>query len=82
MNPFTVFIQKVADNIITPVVELLALGAFIIFVWGILQYINNSGEDKSRAEGRQHMIWGIVGMAILFSANGLVFLLTHIAHGT
>lgn len=82
MDVFNTFIQKVADNILTPIVEILALAAFLIFVWGIVQYIQNAYDDTKRAEGRQHMIWGIVGLAILFSANALVRLVTHVAAGT
>ena len=75
MDAFHTFLHKVEDNIITPIVELLALAAFIVFVWGVVLYIRDAGDDAKRKVGRQHMIWGIVGLAILFSANALVSIL-------
>ncbi len=69
MDVFNTFLRKVEDNIITPIVELLALAAFIVFVWGVIQYIRDAADDTKRATGRRHMIWGIIGLAIMFSAN-------------
>ena len=50
--------------------------AFAVFVWGVVNYFFLHGADEGkRAEGRQFMFWGIIGMAVLFSVWGFVNLL-------
>ena len=56
-------------NLLEPVVYGLAL---IYFVWGIGQFILNSGEQKARDEGKQKMIWGVVAMFVIFSIMGIL----------
>ena len=60
---------KISDmvKIALPLVVGLALLAFF---WGVAQFIWG-GEDK-RDEGKQKMIWGIVGLFVMVSVWGLV----------
>lgn len=44
----------------------------VFFFWGIIQYVGAGGEDEKIKTGRRHMIWGIIGMAIMSSAWGIV----------
>lgn len=57
----------------TVVVPLIFTIAFIVFIWGVVNYffINGGSEDKRR-EGRQFIFWGILGMALLFSVWGVI----------
>jgi hypothetical protein len=50
--------------------------AFIAFLWGVVNYffLNGGNEDK-RVEGRQFMIWGVLGMVLLFGVWGVVNLI-------
>ncbi|MBU2103992.1 pilin [Patescibacteria group bacterium] len=75
MSPFQEFIVKVQDAILTPIITLLALGAFVLFVWGVVLFISSSDDEEKRRTGQQHMIWGIIGLVIIFGANGIVALL-------
>ena len=60
----------------TIVVPLIFSLAFAAFIWGVVNYFFIRGdEDKSREEGRQFILWGIIGMAVLFSVWGFVNLL-------
>ncbi|MHB1770066.1 MAG: hypothetical protein ACYCPH_03255 [Minisyncoccota bacterium] len=63
-----------ALNII--VVPLIFALAFASFLWGVANYFFlHGGEDKSREEGKQFILWGILGMVVLFSVWGLVNML-------
>ncbi len=75
MNAFDTFITKVQDAILTPIITLLALGAFVVFIWGIVEFIANAENEEKRATGQQHMIWGIIGLVIIFGANAIVSLI-------
>ena len=59
--------------------------AFLLFFWGLARFIVSSGngDAKALAEGRQFMIWGIVGLFILVSFWGIIqFLSTQFGFGT
>lgn len=76
MNAFDTFITKVQDAILTPIITLLALGAFVVFIWGIVEFIASADNEEKRSTGQQHMIWGIIGLVIIFGANAIVSLLS------
>lgn len=76
MNPFDTFITKVQDAILTPIITLLSLGAFLVFIWGIVEFIASADNEEKRSTGQQHMIWGIIGLVIIFGANAIVSLIS------
>jgi len=69
---FDSFIQKVTTEIIDPIITLIALAAFALFVWGVVTFIRNADNEEKRSTGQQHMIWGIVGLALIFGAAAIV----------
>lgn len=69
------FLVKIQDAILTPIITLLSLGAFVIFVWGVVEFIASSENEEKRTKGQQHMIWGIIGLVIIFGANAIVSLI-------
>ena len=80
--PAMVFAQKsVTDagtlyNAIVYIVNLtmqLLIGlAVFILAWGIFKFIYNAGDEAARAEGRQLILWGIIGIFAMVSVWGLV----------
>ncbi len=72
---FNEFLVKVQDAILTPIITLLSLAAFLLFIWGIVEFIAGATNEEKRATGQQHMIWGIIGLVIIFGANAIVSLI-------
>lgn len=63
----------VLNTIVVPVIFAFAFAAF---VWGMVNYFFlHPGDETKRAEGRQFILWGILGMAFLFSIWGVVNIL-------
>lgn len=61
------------NTVVVPVIFALAFAAF---VWGVVYYfIFHADEENKREEGRQFVLWGLVGMVVLFSVWGLVNIL-------
>ena len=57
----------------TVVVPVIFAFAFAAFVWGVLNYFFlHGGDEAKRAEGRKFVLWGILGMVVLFSVWGFV----------
>jgi len=66
------YIQKFADIIVNPAIVLLFAIAFVVFLWGVAQYIRNSSNKDSNTTGRDHILWGLIGMAIMVSAFSII----------
>ncbi len=61
------------NTVVVPVIFSLSFAAF---VWGMVKYFFLHGEEeKSREEGRQFILWGLIGLAVLFSVWGFVNIL-------
>ncbi len=72
------FLGKVVVQIINPIILLLAAAAFVLFLWGVFEFIKGAGDEGKRAEGKQAILWGIIGLVIIFGAYGII----NIALGT
>lgn len=72
MDIIDTFIGKVVTNIFQPLVALLGILAFLYFVWGVVMYIRNAENEEKRSEGQRHMLWAIIGLAIIFGANAII----------
>lgn len=54
-------------------VPILFAVAFLVFLWGVYKYfILGAADDKSRTEGRQWVLWGLIGFVVISSVWGLV----------
>ena len=69
------FIAKIEAQILVPIITLLSLAAFVLFVWGVVQFMANSENDEKRKIDQQHMLWGIIGLVIMFGANAIIALI-------
>lgn len=69
---FDTLLQKILDNVVSPVIYLIIALAAVYFVWGVLVFIKNADDTTKREEGYRHMIWGIIGLFIILSARGFI----------
>ncbi|MAG12739.1 hypothetical protein CL630_02930 [bacterium] len=72
-NPFTNILTKV-KNILDLVVPIVITLALIYFIWGVAQYVTAKDDDK-KAEARDTMIYGTIGLFVIVSVWGIVMLL-------
>ena len=66
------FLGKVVTQIVNPLILLLAAGAFVVFFWGVFEFIRDAGDENRREEGRRAIFWGLVGLVIIFGAYGII----------
>lgn len=63
----------IVNTVVVPVIFALA---FAVFLWGVFKYFFLHVDNESeRAEGQKFVLWGIIGMVVLFSVWGLVNIL-------
>jgi len=63
-------LANLSTTILAPLVTALLTLALLAFFWGMIKYIKSQGTDKK--EGKDIMIWGIIGLAVMVSVWGLV----------
>ena len=65
----------VINRILNTLVPIIVGIAFIVFLWGVVQYILAGGDEEKRTESRQFIIYGVIGMFVMVAAWGLVRIL-------
>tara|TARA_B100000745_G_scaffold291264_1_gene230870 strand:- start:15556 stop:15822 length:267 start_codon:yes stop_codon:yes gene_type:complete len=66
-------LNGIVRELVNPFIWLLTGVATIIFIYGVLEFMGTFGQSEdTRAKGRSHMIWGIVGLAIMFGVFGIL----------
>lgn len=68
------FLIRFVDLIVNPLIWLMFGISFLYFVYGIFNFLSldMNAVDKSRSEARNSIMWGIIGMIIMFSVFGLI----------
>ena len=66
------FLGKVVKEIVNPLILLLSAAAFVLFVWGVFEFIKGAGDEKKREEGRSAIMWGLIGLVIIFGAYSII----------
>jgi hypothetical protein len=65
-----------AGNIVTQIIQLLLVVGTVVFMWGVVRYVGAGGDEEKVREGRNLMMVGIIGLAIMISVWGIVKLVT------
>ena len=59
------FVSNVNRLIINPIILLLFGLAVVYFLYGIFEFISNQENEEKKTTGKNHMIWGIIGIVIM-----------------
>ena len=63
------FADKITTVIINPILALIFAVGFLVFVWGVVEFLaGQNGIGEGASKGKQHMLWGIIGMFIMVAA--------------
>jgi hypothetical protein len=68
---FKSLINLLIDLINTATPVLAGIG-ILVFFWGLGKFIRNSGDAKNHEDGKNLMIWGVIGFFVMFAVWGLV----------
>ncbi|MBI2109340.1 MAG: hypothetical protein HYT93_04195 [Parcubacteria group bacterium] len=62
-------------EILNALIPLLFGVALIGFLWGVGQFILQADNEEKRKEGRQIMIWGIIGLFVMTAVWGIILVI-------
>ncbi|HUY05267.1 MAG TPA: pilin [Candidatus Paceibacterota bacterium] len=70
-------VQRYAASVINLIngvfVPVLFALAFLMFIWGVYKYfILGATEESAKGEGRQFVLWGVIGFVVILSVWGIV----------
>ncbi len=65
-------VSRVEDAILFPLLSFMLTVAFLYFLWGAYEFVANAESDSGRDTGKQHMLYGIIGMVVMVSALALL----------
>ncbi len=77
----TILLNKISEFVINPIIYLMFAAAFVVFIWGLVQFAMHLDNEEARSTGTKHMIWGIIGMVIMVSVRGIVALIDNTLRG-
>ena len=59
------FIMSVNASIVNPLIVFLFALALAFFLFGVLKFLTNQENEEKRTQGKQHMLWGVIGITIM-----------------
>lgn len=74
-SPVAAFVGRVNAYILNPAIILMFAVALLFFLYGVVEFLSNSDKADERELGRNHIIWGIIGMFIMFSVFAILRLI-------
>lgn len=63
---------KIESAILFPIMTLMMTVALFVFLYGMYEYVLHAENDEARSAGKQHMLYGIIGLVIMVSAYAIL----------
>jgi len=72
------YLQSIIGFINVVLIPFIFAIAFIVFIWGVFQYfIAGGANEEKREQGKQLVMWGIIGFVVMVSVWGIINLFTN-----
>ncbi|MDA1335182.1 MAG: hypothetical protein O2794_04195 [bacterium] len=72
-------VTKIEIFVLNPLIYTLVVLSSLVFIWGVINTWVIGGDDPEKvAQGRRHIVWGIVGLVIMSVAFGIINLISSI----
>lgn len=68
-------IAKIKSEIVDPLISFLFILGLLFFLYGVYELVRGAESEEARATGRQHIMWGVIGMFIMISFWGIMNLI-------
>ncbi|HEY0979921.1 MAG TPA: hypothetical protein VGE18_00730 [Candidatus Paceibacterota bacterium] len=66
---------KINKNILNPLIEIAFVIALVVFLFGLMEFLRGANSEEKRRDGKQHMLWGVIGLLIMLTVFGVISLL-------
>lgn len=62
---FDSVLSSINRVIINPLILFLFTLALAFFLFGVFEFIANQANEEKKTAGKQHMLWGVIGITIM-----------------
>lgn len=78
LDSVDVYITRGISEFVKPLIYLISSLAFVWFLYGVVMFIiaRVNGDEDGIKTGKQHMLWGLIGLVIIFSAGSIYKFIT------
>jgi hypothetical protein len=64
--------------VLDPIFALIFAAGLLVFIFGIIEFMwEMQGEASAKEKGKQHMLWGIIGMFIMVAAYTIIHIVAN-----
>ena len=67
------FVDRLNNAILFPIIYLLMSVAFLVFLYGLAEYVFGAENEQARAQGKSHMMYGFIGLMVMISAWTILY---------
>lgn len=72
---FDELVFDINRTILNPLIQFVFIAAFVVFLFGMVEFIRSANNPDARKKGRDHMIWGVIGFVIMIGVYGIINIL-------
>ena len=72
MDKTTELANKFTSVVINPILALIFTAGLLVFIFGVVEYMWHLSGGENKNDGKQHMLWGLVGMFIMVAAYSII----------
>ena len=65
------------NEAIRPAIIFLFLLATVVFIWGLIEFIASAESEEGRSRGKRNIVYGIIGMTIMFITGAIMTMLDY-----
>ena len=72
------FVKCLSDAVLNPLFALIFAAGMLVFIFGIIEFMwEMQGGEANKQKGKQHMLWGIIGMFIMVASYTILSIIAH-----
>jgi len=68
-------LDRINKAIVDPLILLLAAASLAMFLYGVYEMVMGAANEEERKKGQQHVLYGVIGLFIIFSVKGILSLI-------
>ena len=65
-------LENTIREVFVPLYQLVIAAGIIYFLFGAVIFIANLDDPEKKKKGQQHLLWGLIGLFIIFSIGGIL----------
>lgn len=70
-------LERIITYVIDPALRVVFTLGLFLFVWGIIEFLWGVKSGQVSEAGKNHMVYGLVGMLIMVSVYGIIALIVN-----